>query len=135
MKIKMQIGDWSNDGHNQSQDYILSITGSTNLEKDYVAGMRKVGFDLTEYCLDYEDNYVPKALIDKVWELGFEFKTECYRPDFADEPDNDLTGLWADEYVDLYMTIAAIGNNNLKYEIVGDDLKIIRPGGYGLFYN
>jgi hypothetical protein len=135
MKVKFEIGDWSKDGHNQFDTFILEVDGSVDVEKDYVKGMRKVGFDLTEYCQEYEDHCIPKALVHKIWELGYETSLESLQPDYDDEPGSDECWIGSEDYLDLYMTIAMIGNGNIKYSTVGDDISVIRPGGYGLFCN
>ena len=129
MKVKIEIGDWSHDGHNQSEKHILEVDGSTDIMVDYTKGSKKLGFDLiNDYCEDFEDNSIPREMVHKIRELGFELEMD------DEEEEDDKYYIYTDLYLKIYLIICKIGNPEFEAEIVADKDRTIQLGGYGLFY-
>src|SRR5579862_7277501 len=75
-------GDWSNDGHNQSETHIFETTHNVEQIRDaYLKAVKVSKVALhegspkdsgTEYelCADYENNSIPKEAVDKLSKLG-----------------------------------------------------------------
>ena len=61
MKVKITVGDWSLDGHNEFTDfYIESNLTSKEINNFYNQASKDLGFDLIKDCCnDYQDNKLP----------------------------------------------------------------------------
>lgn len=130
-KINLTIGDYSSDGHGKKEDYLIeSNITLAELKKAYAIGSEKVGFDLIDQiAAEYEDSSFPQKHLLKLKELGFDY-------DLFDEKycrDDDLN-LQDEEYVDIFLFICKLGNEEFKYEFLNDDSDNWDIGGYGLFY-
>jgi hypothetical protein len=125
MILELVVGDWSHDGHNQTETYSIECNlGKKALESAYAKGA-KIAFDLKEHCCDYEDSQLPTELWNKLIALGFD-----------NEPETGLEEavyIEPDVYLDIYMFIAKLGNPKLDWSMATDSRICI--GGYGLFGN
>lgn len=129
--ITFVIGDWSKDGHNQTE----TVTIKSNLTLKEIAlaykiATKKLGFDFTKLAAsDYEDNSLDKEYGDILIKNGI---------DVSDlELDKDINGdeyylLDFDSYLDTYLSIIKLGNSKFEYEVTSE-LNILNIGGYGLF--
>lgn len=138
--LQLVLGDWSHDGHNQT-DFILL---NTNLSKDeikdaYALAIKKLGFDFTqEVCSEYEDNLLYEKHLDLLLLQGFKIgdlglldeysKKEAVK--FFNKKIKTLK-LYTEEYLNIYLFIIKLGNPNFKYKIIEDSW--IDIGGYGLY--
>lgn len=126
-RIDLILGDWSGDGHGQSQTVIIN----SNLRKDelltaYEAGTKLVGFDLiNDVCEEYEDNRMKREYKTKLLDLGF--------PDFYEDGlEEDTCYLDQELFAQIFLFICKLGNPSFEHEIVESD-SFIHIGGYGLF--
>lgn len=104
MKVKLTIGDWSKDGHNQSEMFYYEsnktveeiqqaykdsckLTGlSFNHNEDYTELGLKWGhpeYDLRKICTEYGDASINKFSADILLKYGIDVK------EYKDEEDND----------------------------------------------
>jgi hypothetical protein len=143
-KIKLCIGDWSCDGHNQMENiYINCNVFIEDLESAYKTGAEKIGVDITEdLCNEYDDNKIEFSRIEK-------FALHGFKPSMIDidvEPDDIHCGgentdgdgfdpLSVDSimFTKLWLFTAITGNPDIRYEIISDDVPEVNIGGYGLF--
>ena len=59
-QVELEIGDWSGDGHSQVRHrHIISNLTREEILNSYNKGVKVLGFDLMEYCCDYEDSTIP----------------------------------------------------------------------------
>jgi hypothetical protein len=130
----MVVGDWSHDGHSQT----ATVTIKSNLDhkaltKAYKRGEKKtdVNFE-AEVASNYEDNELPGEVVEKLEKHGFKLE-DVIDPQTYDDEDGRV--LWVDEYAEIWLFIAAVGNPSFKYEIMTNDSPNINIGGYGLFFS
>lgn len=131
MKITLEVGDWSNDGHSQSDTFTVeSSLDAKALKKAYAKGTKKIGFDLSaDVCKKYEDSQIPMRCWDKLIALEFDDKNrEC----IIDAWDSGVY-VTQELFVDMWIFICQLGNPDLKIEICHNG-EWIEIGGYGLFY-
>lgn len=124
MKINLIVGDWSGDGHEKTEVFIIESNLSPDEIKDaYAKGSKILGFNLIrKVCIEYEDNFIPFS-IAKI--LNSHLNTEF-------NIDGQLSLVIPKQWVDLYLKIVHLGNDSFKYGyIAGVDINI---GGYGLFF-
>jgi len=126
-RIALLMGDESADGHGMTTRVtIQSNFSKTEIENAYKLGIEKVGFDFIEtVAIEHEDHTLSeeqysmlvKAGIDIIVEIGYKGKR------------------WIDqeEFADIYLKIAKLGNKKLKCSVV-NDTNVIDIGGYGLLY-
>jgi len=71
--IKIQIGDWSGDGHGQHEDYYFQSNKSIeDIRKAYFLAKQKYPKLCPEtFCCEYEDGVVPNKIIKESKKLGF----------------------------------------------------------------
>ncbi len=127
-KVKLVVGDWSKDGHNQSDDfYVESNLSAKEIETAYKKGTKKVKFDLCKnVASNYEDNILPKKFLDTLVSLGFNLN-----PEDLDEIPEGIS-LFPEVFSDIYLFIVKLGNPNFEYKWTecSDEIHI---GGYGLY--
>jgi hypothetical protein len=146
--INLTVGDESGDGHKFFDKFLVS----SNLTKSelllaYKAGCKKLGFNLTDYCRDYEEDTLPRQPVFKIASQlrmpfndfinkTFEdvFDTDVYLADGESEikEDDDVTfRVWPSDWLYLWMSVCQVGNPLLAWEEV--DIDSIHIDGYGLF--
>lgn len=131
--IELQMGDPSGDGHKQAKSFLISTTFSFNeIRAAYQAGVEKVGLDITSTCEEYEDNklsieqikLLEKAGLDPYLFFDYYYMSENNIP-------IQFCNISPDEFAEVYLFIATIGNPDFRYEEF--NTKVIDIGGYGLF--
>lgn len=149
MKVKVTMGDWSNDGHGMTQVDIVelpTVMDESELAEMYVLGRNVIGFDMTEQVArGYDQGYIEEEDYNRLLELGYEpykFKKVAGMWDERPEKGDERIWITAEIYLDFYMFFIATGykkkigtNDSFGYYIVSDDMPSVRIGGYGLFVN
>lgn len=130
-KINLTIGDYSGDGHDKSDKYLIESNLSlSELKQAYEIGTEKVGFDFYRTVAEaYEDNYISIEQLSILKNLGF--------GDLFDEPyckGSEKIRLEAEEYVNIFLFICKLGNEQFEHEFISDNSDNWNIGGYGLFY-
>lgn len=131
--IKLVVGDWSHDGHNQTDSVqILSNLSKNSINRAYENGSYKIGFDFkNSICVEYEDNSLCKEKLNILLDHGL-------WPDDAESLKKDEEELYldSDQFIDIYLFIAKLGDSGFKYKIINyEENPSINIGGYGLFFN
>lgn len=148
MKMKVILGDWSNDGHGMTEMFVVEIPhmkDRAEVGKFYKKGVEKLGFDLTkEVCREYENpmmrDYHYEILLDDGY-VPYEFKLQESKydeiPDYSEEEDVYIT---TELFLDIYMHFVSVGyadevgsSKSFYYHVADDDMEQMRIGGYGLF--
>ena len=138
--LLLEVGDWSKDGHSQSDVfYVKSNLDTSDLKKAYLIGAEKFGVDLiNEYCINYEDRAVPLDLAKSLRKLAKRLRTfkKLFKHDIKIAKLYNLNDVEVTEYewVRAYLLICKLGNPNLEFKIVDrEDGPWIDVGGYGLY--
>jgi hypothetical protein len=127
--IELIVGDSSGDGHSQTDCYkIESNLDGVSLLKAYKAGAKAAGFSIEKLCKPAETFSIKAKYIKKLIELGLEEWTLL-----KEDEDNTPIEITAENYVDLWMFTAKLGNPNLEYRRNNDFLRL-PIGGYGLYF-
>jgi len=140
-KIRLTVGDWSGDGHSQTETiYILCSLDRTELCSAYKKGMEIVGIDVEHICQDYEDNRFDKEEAKELLEKGkaSEWMSDTIRDlvnDTIEEAKGeDSLSLYCGEVFSvLWLSTAKIGCPEMTIEFDKNSLNI-DIGGYGLFF-
>jgi hypothetical protein len=118
-QIKLTIGDWSHDGHNQTATFFLSSTlDIKELASTFKKGVKVLGFDITESCKRYNDTSLSEDKVELLRKTGFELR----------DPDR----VEPDEYLFIYLHTVLLANEEFRFEIL--TFPNINIGGYGLFH-
>lgn len=163
MRERVEVGDWSNDGHNQSDTKLIDVPHGVDTKDAYVRGEQIVGFKLDDFCEEYEDSSFPvehlKSVFEKARELSVPISfgkyddLEIINEDGFDaifegeypiaEKENNTVYLSPDSYFGIWLAILNIGivaarNGELgllAYEVVeSDNTPVHYIGGYGLYH-
>ncbi len=136
--ITLSVGDWSGDGHGKSDSIVIrSNLDKKAIEKSYRKATKELGFDFCkDVCAEWEDNNLPKEMLDALVERGL--KTVKMDIDFDIErskKDNEWeVHLWVNDYANIYLFIVALGNKEFQYiPLDGDINPTIHIGGYGIY--
>lgn len=126
--IDLVVGDWSGDGHNQKQIFtIKSNLDNGAVAKAFKAGEKKLRFRFRDtVAVSYDDNKVPSDAIEKLKKHGLDLGAVIY-----DYMEGEQVTIGPDEYVDIWLFIAKLGNPSFEFELI--DSPAINIGGYGLF--
>jgi len=127
--INLVIGDWSGDGHCQTETIqVESSLNKNELQVAYEAAAKKTKVRLVEAVVsDYEDNMISETDFKKLQKAGI-VMDEIF---FKDEEGNWDYSLDATSFAMLYLEMIKIVNPAFKYAF--PDVPTIRIGGYGLF--
>lgn len=126
MVITLIVGDEYNDGHGKTSTFSVDIEDKFKrkitkslIKKAYISGVKESGFDITNYCNDYEDNVISLEIGQFAVKNGIEvpelYKLDAYACDGV--------------YVDIWILIFNFNKLGLTATLQ-DDLKI-GIGGYG----
>ncbi len=139
-KIVLTVGDWSNDGHNQSDDYNLMCNAPRPAIIDaYKKGTQLLGFSLVEdCCVNYEEMLIDKEKVKTLIEHGI---VEYWNGKDGIEDPMRITHdeqfrideLGSQEWARLYMKIVQLGEPWIEFEFI--KAACIEIGGYGLFWS
>lgn len=140
MRVRLVVGDWSKDGHGQSDTYIYEVNlTKQDLLAAYKVGCKRLSLKVSaenyreaylNFCEDYQDPKVPPEVVRALRAEGLDPDElfECWSGDGGDE---DYVGT-VDAWPELWLAIAKLGEPSLTYaQVYGDDS--IEIGGYGLY--
>lgn len=69
-KIKFSIGDWSGDGHDRAEDYLVNSSHPVEVVREaYFTAIEKTGLDFGNICSKHEENYIAGEYMDKLKKL------------------------------------------------------------------
>ena len=138
------VGDWSHDGHCQTDSYTVQADSSLSLEACLAAAEDVLGQRLGKFVADYEDSEIPVEFLGDVVKLAVLYDIDL--PVFdsvevseagvvADYPD-ELTYISSEEYFSIWLTMVNIGA-----ALIGSTERVVQIktngtvniGGYGLF--
>lgn len=134
-KITLVVGDWSGDGHDKSDTYIIeSNLDLEQLSAAYKAGVQLLGTDLVEdICSDYEDNSFPVEVFNKLQALLGPHKVQLDLDEDYPEAEEEFRVYDSELWVDLILGVCKLGNPSLEWSLIDPDASW-HIGGYGLFY-
>lgn len=143
--FQLIIGDWSQDGHNQTERVIVKANKEpSEIIESYRVIERKSGISLdkntskgcSQILGEYEESNIDPESIKKLKDAGVEI------PD-GDDEDNEDGSVWMDpeRVVQLFMNMAKAHIPDLEYKILQDEIPTINGFwkkelggiGYGLF--
>ena len=131
MLIELIMGDPSHDGHGMTKSVVVNVENTDSVQdvkQAFEIGAVKIGFNITKSCCEYEDNEVSVANLRKL--NGFDLSNV----DGYDESlqDDESIGLYWEDYADIWIFTARIGNPSLVIRKI-KPLSRIDIDGYGLF--
>ena len=113
------LGDWSGDGHEQTEEFIIKSNLSLiEFEQSLKAGEEIVGINFKDECSEYEMNELSVA--------GHSALSTAL-PEFKDK----TCWIHSETFLDMMLKVAQIGNPNFEYEIM--EFPTLMGLGYGLF--
>lgn len=69
--IEIEVGDWSKDGHNQSDTFLFKSNYSGNEIDQAFKCLKKVKqIDFKNICRNYEDSEIENGVVNKLIEMG-----------------------------------------------------------------
>jgi hypothetical protein len=138
--IALILGDWSQDGHKQTETVsIKSNLSSDEIMHAYEKASKSLGFNfINEVASDYEDNCLERDKLKALMNHGLSLK-KMLKYDYDVEEaqkcldDENSRGiyLYTESYINIFLAIVKIGNENFKYRPSKKDT--LNIGGYGLF--
>lgn len=134
-QFKLQFGDWSNDGHGKSQDFILETNKSVkDVEEAYAKAKEKSGVDLENICSEYEERALESETYDKLKALGW--KPNLSEKDLARfENKNSFysyLNMTESLLVELFIWYVKFGDPTIEVSI-GKIPTFSKSFGYGLY--
>jgi hypothetical protein len=134
-KRKITLGDWSGDGHNVTEVFIVDIPEEFTAEilgSNYRKNVLKLGINPEQFANEYEDSTVPEDVAEKLKQHGIEL-----------EEDDGTPYISRKQMVKTLMLLFGYGLNGFTYDIISENLpELVGPGsyggpngvGYGLYY-
>lgn len=120
---KLVVGDWSGDGHDKTISYYFkSFVELSAIEFIYKRNAEFIGFDIFDYCNEYEDNLIPKEKLDLL--------SDYMNLRNIDKDGEENYCIFPSDFKDIFLTIVN-SNEPLIEEIQIPEFSL--HGGYGLF--
>lgn len=134
--IYLVIGDWGGDGHDLTEKMLVrSNKNHHQLQQAFKAGVEQLGFDITKFCSDFEEDKVPAFIWNKMLELRevWEPWGNYFIPSETEPTGGGEVQIDKEFFTVVYLTTCKIGDESLQFELCDDDTPEIYIGGYGLF--
>lgn len=116
-------------GYEQTEEILISSNlNSQELQEAFQKGEELIGIRFRDQFSEYEANKIPLEMVQKMskfFDVGFDL--EDVVPEDWDEY------IYVNDYVNLWLNIAKVGNPEFVYELCESGPKI-EIGGYGLFH-
>ena len=130
MKVKLNLGDWSEDGHNQTKVVILEVNKTVKEIQDaYLKSCKDSGVELDRLCSEYNECTIDNSVLQTLEDFGIKWVF-------------DNSFYWDEgSFTSLILDFIKVSLPDLTYEIVEDDIPNINgfwgnlnvTFGYGLF--
>ena len=137
----LTVGDYSRDGHNQSDTTLFKANKSlADIKKSHGMASKLHSMYLEHQCEEYEDSRLKPAFVTKA-RAAFHAMPEalgmsCLEVVEEDgETDEDAGYIDSGEFCDLYLFIAKLVDPDLEWKEQVGTAANENIGGYGLFYN
>lgn len=136
-QIRLTIGDWSDDGHGRTADFIVnSNLPVEEVREAHFKIQETTGVDIESICSEYEEDEIDEESVEILKDMGFQFSNSTGMGDGITSP-AEMARLW--------VFLLQKAEPNLKLEIQNDDIpnlhfygldekgRHISSVGYGLF--
>lgn len=131
MTIGLVVGDCAGLKYNRQETiYFECNVSKYRLEESYKKGVELSGLDITDTCFNYEDRRIPAKFFAK-------FKIMFPGSSIVTHIEEELEALGDDEYLptpqefaEIYMMVAQLGNPSLDYQ--ESCIDTIDIGGFSL---
>ena len=159
MKEQVEVGDWSRDGHNMSDKYIIEVPEGIDSTGAYALACRELGFSMDQYCRAYEDSKFPAENLEKIIGAAKQYNVPLVFDEYSElgyaieegdmSESSDEAGayvyLCADDFFALWLAMLNIGivvtrgpnaTGLLAHEVKPTKQdKVHHIGGYGLYFH
>lgn len=103
--IELEVGDWSKDGHNQSDTFLFKSNYSgEEIDKGFERLKKEKQIDFKKVCHDYEDSEIKDDVLVKLIKLGVLTQEE------VDEAEEEYDGRYC---VESALDLAALALDTL----------------------
>ena len=119
-KINIAIGDWSQDGHNQSENFTYEVNKPVGeMQQAYKDSCKKteIQFNHNEkyggkikVCTEYEENKIPSDAIKILNDAGINMKQYCDKNGYFNNPE---------DFAELILEFIKLSLPDLAYKQVG----------------
>jgi hypothetical protein len=132
-KIKLIVGDWSDDGHGKSDEIplLIKVDNCDNVKKALVEAEKilfeQYNIDLTLWFAEYEDNKLRKYEVEKLIRLGIEFDKQNI------DENGELVVYDANEFYEIWKQLIVKANPNISIEKIKLGAFVSKCSGYGIY--
>jgi hypothetical protein len=135
---KITLGDYSGDGHNITDVYIVDVPEQFTAEilgRNYQKNVKELDVDPEMFANTYEDMSLPQHVLDVMTKYGVELE--------GDEDYGEPLILTSNDMVKILMFLFGHGLEGFTYEVVSETIPSLNgtglnglPGsvGYGLYF-
>ena len=135
--IELEVGDWSKDGHNQSDTFLFKSNYSgREIDEGFERLKKEKQIDFKKVCRDYEDSEIKDDVLIKLIKLGVLTQEE------VDEAEEEYNGCYC---VESALDLAALALDTLhafdpafeweEFVITNKEYcNAIRGIGYGCYF-
>lgn len=138
MNYKIVVGDWSGDGHNKTEDFIVSVNKTKKeILEAYKRTEKDTRVSLTDKLFaEYEDNFMSIEVANSLKKYGVDFNEVDMHIEYCDNDDEyDLPegyNFTPEGAVVLFMEMAKVNLPDMKYKLLEFE-ELTKGIGYGFF--
>lgn len=139
--LKFPIGDWSKDGHNECDWFVISTTKTAEEVGEISQKIPDIlGFPFGKLCQEYGQSNLTKNQIDALAEAGVDISVII--AENVDNTDKDIDGYWlaegSEDLFEIWMALLQIIDPTFEYTWIKPTEMSYHLGyqgipGYGLF--
>ena len=121
-RFYMTIGDWSGDGHNQSEDFLIESNYPVERVREAHFQMENAtGINIEEMCSEFEEDEIDLETVRKLKRRGFHFENRSGMGDGI---------ISVPEMARLWVFLLMKTDKDLKLEIIDDNTPTLHFFGY-----
>lgn len=130
MKFEFTVGDWSCDGHNQSDNFVIETNVTVEQVRTAYGSLNKLPMNFDSWFENYEDRQITLEQFEELKKV---------LPS-ADKYFDEYKGKQSlqngpEGYVNLWMDLIRVVDPTIELTLVNEGLKTINGGGYGLYWS
>lgn len=138
MKFEFTVGDWSKDGHNQSDTFIFETDATLEQIRAAYKDLNE-NLDFNNWFRKYEQSSISSSQYEEFKDFAPEIAEKYMKPVInykTNEPTGDFGFIdgGPDEYVSMWAELIEKTDPSIKLKLINEGLPVIHGGGYGLYW-
>lgn len=113
--FKLQVGDWSNDGHSRTRTAVFETNRTVEeLREMYFRNKEVYGDVLEHYCSEYAESLITKEDIEEIEKVGIIISDEMKE----EAQQNGEASVYPEDIIEWFIQFMKLGNPSLELTLI-----------------